>query len=368
MDVEAAIRERVRERRIRVPPAPSACLQLANLLSHDDWSVTELDRIVRADPAITAVVLRAANGVGVRGREPITTIPGAVSRLGARGVLKLAWASAAAHTATATGPLLSLRQRAWREALVAAHVAQWLAKPGPGRVAPFDPETAYVVGMLHDIGRIVACSALEDLFAQHPEADTRTAAGWWALIEDLHQAAGGALVEAWQLPHPLAAAVAFHHQLGAWDWLQTVNEVVAQVEGTPHVTPDTLGSIAALDTATCLDLARRLPELVDAIRLVDPALPQVDANASPWELDAVHVSTGDETTSGALISADDAGLLVSLTEPLKTRLVVFVRVAQLQFHAQVEVAGEYTRLKPWALDAAQAQAMLEWRASLRRAA
>lgn len=368
MDVEAAIRERVRERRIRVPPAPSACLQLANLLSHDDWSVNELDRIVRSDPAVTAVVLRAANGVGVRGREPITTIPGAVSRLGARGVLKLAWASAAAGTATAAGPLLSLRQRAWREALVAAHVAQWLAKPGPGQVAPFDPETAYVVGMLHDIGRIVACSALEDLFALHPDADTRTAAGWWALIEDLHQAAGGALVEAWQLPHPLAAAVAFHHQLGAWDWLQTVNEVVAQVEGTPHVTPDTLGSIAALDTATCLDLARRLPELVDAIRLIDPALPQVDANASPWELDAVHVSTGDETTSGALISVDDAGLVVSLTEPLKTRLVVFVRVAKLQFHAQVEVAGEYTRLKPWALDAKQAQAMMEWRASLRRAA
>lgn len=368
MDVEAAIRERVRERRIRVPPAPSACLQLANLLSHEDWSVTELERIVRSDPAVTAVVLRAANGVGVRGREPITTIPAAVSRLGARGVLKLAWASTAVGTATSAGPLLSLRQRAWREAVVAAHVAQWLAKPGAGQVAPFDPETAYVVGMLHDIGRIVACSALEDLFAQHPDADTRTAAGWWALVEDLHQAAGGALVEAWQLPHPLAAAVAFHHQVGAWDWLQTVNEVVAQVEGTPHVTPDTLGSIATLDTERCLDLSRRLPELVDAIRLIDPALPKVDAAASPWELDAVQLSTGDETVSGALISADAGGLVVSLAEPLKTRLVVFVRVASLQFHARVEPAGEHTRLKPWALDAEQARAFAEWRGSLRRAA
>ena len=356
MDVEAVIRARVKERTVRVPPAPTACVQLSSLLAQEDWSMRELERIVRADQAITAALLRMANSAWLRGREPVTTIPGAVSRLGARGVMKLAWANSAASGLARSGWLLALKQRAWREALVAAHVAQWLATPvaGSTAISPLDPETSFVVGMLHDIGRVVVVSALEDLLSKHPDADTRTADGWWALIEDLHVVAGSALVEAWQLPHPLAEAVAFHHQLGAWDWLQVVNEVVAQVEGQPHVTPDSLGLIGALDTKTAMELAGKLPELVSAIRLIDPALPSESDDASPFELDAIQLSTGDAVVRGSLVSADEGGLVVALDAPMSTRMLVFVRIGSQKFHARVENDGEHVRLRPWALDTTQA--------------
>lgn len=370
MDVEAVIRARVKERTVRVPPAPTACVQLSSLLAQEDWSMAELERIVRADQAITAAMLRMANSALLRGREPVTTIPAAVARLGARGVMKLAWANTASSGLASGGPLLALKQRAWREALVAAHVAQWLAKPVAGSTAlsPLDPETSFVVGMLHDIGRVVVASALEDLLVKHPEADVRTDEGWWALIEDLHVLAGSALVEAWQLPHPLAAAVAFHHQLGAWDWLQVVNEVVAQVEGQPHVTPASLGLIASLDTKTALELAGKLPELVSAIRLIDPALPSASDDASPYELDAIQLSTGDAVVHGSLVSADAGGLVVALQAPLSTRMLVYVRIGSQKFHARVEKAGEHVRLRPWALDASQAASWAGWRQALLAAA
>jgi HD-like signal output (HDOD) protein len=357
MDVEAVVRARVKEKRVRVPPAPSACLQLSNLLSNSDWSMSELERIVRSDPAITAVVLRAANAVGTRGRSAVTTIPAAVSRLGARGVLKLGWASSAAALSTTSGPLISLRQRAWREAMVAAHVAQWLSALGE---TPHDPDTGFVIGMLHDIGRVVTISALEDLFEAHPDADTRTLDGWWALAEDLHQAAGRALIEAWSLPEPLAAAVEFHHEAGPWDWLQTVDEVVAQVEATPHVTAAALGTVATLETPTCLELATRLPELVEAVRLLDPDLPALDGS-SAFELNGIQVSTGEHTVSATLLGSDPNGVVVTLEKPLSTRLLVFVRVDTLQFHARAEPLGqERLRLRPWALSEQQATAFNTW--------
>ncbi|MBE2249996.1 MAG: HDOD domain-containing protein [Myxococcus sp.] len=367
MDIEAAVRARVAARAVRVPPAPTACVQLSSLLGRDDWAMAELERIVRADQAVTAALLRVANSAALRGREAVTTIPSAVARLGARGVMKLAWASTASSALTTAGPLLGLRQRAWREALVAAHVAQWLAQPAQGQPAlsPLDPETSFVVGMLHDIGRLVAASALEDLLVAHPEADTRSDEGWWSLIEALHVAAGSALVEAWQLPHPLAAAVAFHHDVGAWDWLGVVNEVVAQVEGQPHVTPAALGNIATLDTATAQRLAGRLPELVDAIRLIDPTLPSAGEDTSPFEVDALSVSTGEGVVKGSLVKADDAGLVVSLTAPLSTRVLVYVRIGAQRFHARIEPSGStHFRLRPWALDEAQAQRWGQWRAAL----
>lgn len=366
MDVEAVIRARVKERTVRVPPAPTACVQLSSLLAQEDWSMAELERIVRADQAITASMLRVANSALLRGRDPVTTIPAAVARLGARGVMKLAWANTASSGLSRAGPLLALRQRAWREALVAAHVAQWLAKPvtGSAALSPLDPETSFVVGMLHDIGRVVVASALEDLLVKYPEADVRTDDGWWALIEDLHVIAGSALVQAWQLPHPLAAAVAFHHQLGAWDWLQVVNEVVAQVEGQPHVTPDSLGLIASLDTRMAMELAGKLPELVSAIRLIDPALPSASDGASPYELDAIQLSTGDAVLHGSLVSADAGGLVVALDAPMSTRMLVFVRIGSQRFHARVEKAGDHVRLRPWALDASQAASWAQWRQEL----
>lgn len=363
MDVEALIRERVRTKHVRVPPAPTGALQLSHLLSELDWGMAELERIVRSDPAVAAVVLRSANAIGVRGRDAISTIPQAVSRLGAHGVMKIAWASAAKGSLEAPGPLLVLRQRAWREAIVAAHVAQWLS----GRLAPHDAETSFVIGMLHDIGRVVVLSALEEILVAHPDADTRTLDGWWALAEDLHQSAGGALVEAWQLPHPLAAAVAFHHQLGAWEWLSTVNDVVAQIEVSPRVTHEALGHIAGLDTATCLELATRLPELVEAVRMLDPALPGPDAT-SPYELGAVSISTGDASARGTVIAVDQAGLIVATDVELKTRLLVFVRTEGLEFHAKLEREGDLHRLRPWALRPEQAAAFEGFRVGMASAA
>jgi HD-like signal output (HDOD) protein len=363
MDIEAAIRERVRERRLRVPPVPSACLQLSSLASREDWTLAEVEPIVRADPAITAVVLRTANSASYRGVEATTRIPQAVSRLGLRGVLSLAWANAGAQVVAHHGPLSTLRLRAWRESLVAANVARWLASGHHG--SPFDPETSFVVGMLHDIGRVVVISALEELLLKYPDADTRTAEGWWALVEDLHVPAGCALVEAWQLPAPLAAAVAFHHQVGAWDWLQVVNEVVAQVEATPHVSAESLGHLAALDTPTCLMLAKKLPDLVEALRLVDPELPHDSDDAAPFGPDAVCVSTGAGVLRGTLQEVDDSGLVVALEEAPLARMLVFVRVGALGFSARPDVLGHgRVRLRPWALGPEAARAFDTWVGSL----
>lgn len=364
MDVEAAIRETVRSRRLRVPPAPTACLQLSDLLSRDGWSLADVERIVRADPATTAVVLRVVNSVAHRAREAITSLPTAVGRLGAKGVLRLAWGSMAGESVERTGPLRPLRVRAWREALVAANVARWLA----GSVSPLDEETSFVVGMLHDVGRLVVLSALEETLEAHPDSDTRTLDGWWALVEDLHVPAGAALVEAWSLPHPLAAAVAFHHHLGAWDWLQVVREVVEQVEGSPHVTASALGAVASLGTAQCVALANRLPELVDAVRLLDPALPAGAEEDSPFELGAVSFSAGDAVHRATLLGVEGESLVVSVEAPFESKLLVFVRVGTLQFHARVEGGGTEVRLLPWALTPAQYGALEAWRQDQRSAA
>ncbi|MCA2978566.1 MAG: HDOD domain-containing protein [Myxococcaceae bacterium] len=362
MDAEAAIRQRVAQRRLKVPPAPTTCVQLSNLLGQTDWSMAELERLVHSDQGIAGAVLRMANGVGVRGREPVTALPVAIGRIGARGVVKLAWAQQAAASTGAKGPLQALRLRAWREALVAAHVAQW--QSGPGKLSPLAADVAFVVGLLHDIGRLVVLSSLEEILLAHADADTRTDAGWWALVEDLHVMAGVALVDAWRLPQPLASAVAKHHEFGDWEWLSVVDEVVAQVETFSHLTPELLGSIAALDTAACEQLAAELPGLVTALRMVDPSLPEPEA-ASPFEAGMVRVSTGTEVVETLLQRVDELGLIIAVDPRLSTSLVVYVRCEELGCYARVErVEGRRVRLRPWALSVTEAAAWERFRAQL----
>jgi HD-like signal output (HDOD) protein len=74
-----------------------------------------------------------------------------------------------------------------------------------------DPEIAYLGGLLHDVGKPVIASMLLD--AEHSLADTTkhnrwiTGDDWIAVVQRIHRKVGIALVEHWELPTDVRAAV-----------------------------------------------------------------------------------------------------------------------------------------------------------------
>ncbi len=183
--------------------------QAARLLrtSDDDTSAVELERITASDPVLAGKMLGAANSARFGSQYEIVRLLDAIMRLGipeARKVLLTACFSGL----FASKPLQNL----WEHSEAVARLAYDLAP-----LAGIDAATAYVAGLLHDIGRLA--------FVKLPAALRIREQEWLAsgfpvvYAETLaygldHAASGAKCLRAWALPESLVNAVGLHHRPG----------------------------------------------------------------------------------------------------------------------------------------------------------
>lgn len=201
IDVERAIADVVACGEAAVPPERGVALALAALLDGRDVPVHAVARLVSADPGLAAAVL--AQAAALDGRRAPASLPRAIDRIGAAALLDVA-RRACRSVPGVRGPLAAERRAAWRAAAACAIVSRELA-----RERGVDPEAAWVCGLLHDVGRAAALSAVERLAAG---ARVEGGAGRWsALVERWHVSLGLSLVARLGLPREVEDVVAAHH-------------------------------------------------------------------------------------------------------------------------------------------------------------
>jgi HD-like signal output (HDOD) protein len=143
IDLRQEVETMLKARTLALPAWPAVAIKLQRLVSSDNFGLSDLAKLVEADQALAAVTLRTANSAFYRASAPVTTLPQAISRVGARELSNIAIASTLGAQAGAPGPLASLRKESWRKSLVGAAFAQVLAR-GRG----LDPGEAFLAGLL----------------------------------------------------------------------------------------------------------------------------------------------------------------------------------------------------------------------------
>src|ERR1700722_17890353 len=181
--------------------------QVRRALQDVDVTADRLVRIVGAEPALAARLLQLANSaaINITGRQ-ITDLRVAIARIGLNLVRSSSIAFAmsqltkAENLRCAREPLRVLWQRS---ALVAA-MASVLAK----RLSKVNPDSAALAGILHGIGKLyILVNAVK-----HPAlfADAQAYRG----IEELwHANIAKALLDNWEMPADVVAAVHLHEDL-----------------------------------------------------------------------------------------------------------------------------------------------------------
>src|SRR5512140_486721 len=159
--LEQAIRDLVERGTLRLPPYPAVAVRVQEALGRKDAGLAEVAQLVGADAVLAASILRCANSVMYRRGAPQTDLLQGITRIGAAEVLRLLLASGLSSGAQAVGSLVSVRRLIWIEGLASAAVCQELA-----RLRGLRTEEAFVLGLLHDFGKIVASTALEALIAE----------------------------------------------------------------------------------------------------------------------------------------------------------------------------------------------------------
>lgn len=212
-----ALDEAVSRRNVRVPPYPSTAMQLQAVLARDEYDVEELVEAMRTDQAFTGNLLRLANSPLYRRGGEVRSVSNAVMRVGARELTRLAMAAAVSAT-TLGGSLQSIRRLLWRRSLAAASVSETLA--------PFfkvESGEAFVAGLLHEVGKVLALQICEEVLAKHhePAVDEPMV---MRQIERTQRAFGAMVAERWQLPTALAEVIS------SVDPVSPLGEVVQQAD------------------------------------------------------------------------------------------------------------------------------------------
>ena len=199
-----------------LPTLSPAAIQLLRCLGSDHTDPDEVLKALKYAPGLTARLLRICNSPALGLVERIASVDQALLLLGYRRLQELVLEMAAGDLLGHSLPAYAIEARTlWHHCLVTAQAAQLLAQTVPAE--SLAPDVAFTAGLLHDVGKLVLASVLNEnatsavRAAIETDGATRHEAENQILGVD-HAAVGGALLHAWNLPEPLPHAAAAHHQ------------------------------------------------------------------------------------------------------------------------------------------------------------
>lgn len=198
--------DRLRQQLDALPILPVVVVELLRLDPKMETYFERIATLVSRDPGFATQVLARANSAASRPLATITRVKDAVARVGSQEVANLVIASGVTRIFV---PREAWARELWAHALQVAEVARAVAPAG------VDPESLYLAGLLHDVGRFVLyVEAHEDVRAIYERR--------WRSPDDLsraeeaacgfsHAELGYQVALKWRLPDWLATVIRTHH-------------------------------------------------------------------------------------------------------------------------------------------------------------
>jgi HD-like signal output (HDOD) protein len=224
-----------------LPSPPKFHVRLKALMANFDNPIKEIVAEIEGSPALVARILRVANSVFYGPRRPIGTVREAVIFIGLEYVSGLVMAIEAFQNVcgSSRGNCQREVEEIWDMSLHRARIAKSIAEKWPG---VRDPHVSYVTAMLQDIGLVVRLCQDPDAYLKYVklyrnkemtkfEADTH-------IFGVSHPGVGAALLQYWNFPPDVIAAISAHHARKAETELTRIIQIaegVAVVDLTnPH--------------------------------------------------------------------------------------------------------------------------------------
>ena len=210
--VDPAIPEKVRDLltdlmnrgEIELPMLPAVAQEVLALCQSEDVDAEQLSAVLHRDPSLASHVLRVANSPLYSGNVPIVSLQQAISRMGLQALSEIAIAVAVRgkvfEHAEAQGSMVAM----WEHSVATALFAKEIARSRRRNV-----ESAFLCGLLHDIGKPVILTTLYDCRDALPVELSEDVIH--AVLDAHHSWVGEKLAELWQLPPSVAESIRYHH-------------------------------------------------------------------------------------------------------------------------------------------------------------
>lgn len=259
-----------------LPRPPSAALEVLRLARRDDARVEELAEVMERDPQLTARVLKLVNSSFYRQPRPVLSVRQAVVVLGLAALEDVVFEAAMHLVVLNAGGLSEALEVVLRHGIAMGWLSRLVA-----RHTALETDSAFVAGLLHDVGLLVGLVALARFLEAGGQAPVLTSARW-AVLERHQQRLGADLLRTWGVPEPLVALasrpplVTLDGRLQATAAVLTLAESLADHAGlgaTPRL--DLAGLARAHDVALESPDSERLDQALTILTLPPDTMPRL---------------------------------------------------------------------------------------------
>jgi HD-GYP domain-containing protein (c-di-GMP phosphodiesterase class II) len=201
-----------------VPPAmPQIVFELRNAIKRPDASVKDLTEVIERDPVISLRLISVAKSPVYKGHGDVKSVQAAIPRLGFKETLSVVMAIANKSLYEVKAPHFRLLlDKLWVHSLVSAYASKLIAQS----LALNDPETIFLMGLTHDVGKVVLLRA----FAEIPQEEKLKPEALLPTIQEAHQSVGNMLLKRWGFGDDFTRVVVLHEGASFTD--QTKKEIL----------------------------------------------------------------------------------------------------------------------------------------------
>lgn len=200
-ELDTFIASRIAAGKLTVPVLPTVASEVLGLVADPLASLDTLVRSIHSDPSLAGHVIKYANSPLVRSGAGIVSLDQAIMRLGIRAVGNVAMAACMGPRLFRAPLYAGLIDESWEESRATAIWAREIA-----RELHQDPDSAFIRGLLHQVGRPVVLQLVQEA----PGSSSEQAPGGDVVREllDRHAAAAGLEVaQRWNLPEPITETI-----------------------------------------------------------------------------------------------------------------------------------------------------------------
>lgn len=198
-----------------IPTLPSIATAIMEKTLDSKVSARQIAEMVERDQALSVKVLRVANSPFYRRIKEISTIRGAVMLLGFNVLKSIVLSISVINLFNEKNKCALDFYKFWQHSIACAVCAKNIAT----KIFPSSAEDAFVAGLLHDLGKVVADQLIckKGEYREVLEVMNRATIDILEVENDIvgvdHATLGKCLMEKWNLPAILCKVVGSHHNL-----------------------------------------------------------------------------------------------------------------------------------------------------------
>lgn len=204
--------ENIVDQIVDLPTLPQVVMTIMGLLEDPKSCVSDINNIMARDPALAAKILKLVNSAFYALPNRVNSISQAIVILGFNTVKSLA-ISASILDMFGQGDEFFSYEDFWTHSVGVGTIASALAR----RYPEVDEDSAFVVGLMHDLGKLVldqyAPTEFQEILHIARENKLSFHAAEIQVLGTSHDEIGYWLAQKWQLDPSIAQAIRFHHDV-----------------------------------------------------------------------------------------------------------------------------------------------------------